>query len=269
MLASACGGESLDETVAKANDTDLSAAERCAAIDDLYWKGGEAVPALRDLADDPDLTVALCAVQGLADVDDPEAKDDAADALGSLIEEGAEDDEPRLVLAELNALGGFGRTGASAVAAVERLALRRDSTPAGDKVLRKIRGAAVVTLGRLGNPDAKATLVKVLSNDAANDEAAALALARIFRRDVTPLLPLLHQRSNLPLAYVLVDVGQRGTEDALVAVLDRYGDVDLAEYYLNCGNRTLETAADSWADRHGYTVTTSPGYGGDQWGSGV
>jgi hypothetical protein len=48
-----------------------------------------------------------------------------------------------------------------------------------------------------------------------------------------------------------------------------YGDVDLAEYYLNCGNRTLEKAAHTWASQHGYTVYTTPGSGGGQWGQGV
>lgn len=269
VLASGCGGESLDDTVAKAKDTDLSSAERCAAIDDLYWKGGEAVPALHELADDPDLTVARCAVQGLADIDDPDAQDDAADALASLIAAGDADD-PRLVVAELKALGSFGRASATVVRPVERLVLRRGATPAEDRAVRKVRQAAVVTLGRIGSPSARPTLVKVLATDAANAESAALALARIFRLDVTPLLPLLEQRRNLPLAYSLVDVGQHGTEDALVTALDRFGDIDLAEYYLNCGNRTLEKAARAWADRHGHYVMTSPGYGGGgQWGSGV
>lgn len=269
VLASACGGQSLEEKVAKANDTDLSPAERCAAIDALYWEGGEAVPALHELAEDPDLTVALCAVQGLADIDDPDAMDEAADALASLIEEGREGDDPRLVVAELKALGGFGRTAAGAVRAVEQLALRRSSTPAEDKSLRKVRTVAIVTLGRIGSPSARSGLVEVIAIDAANAEAAALALVRIFRSDVAPLLPLLDRRRNLVLAYPLVDVGQRGTEDALVTALNRYGGIDLAEYYLNCGNRTLERAAQAWADRNGYTVMTTPGYRGGQWGSGV
>lgn len=61
-----------------------------------------------------------------------------------------------------------------------------------------------------------------------------------------------------------------GTEDALVSALHRYGDdVELAEYYLNCGNGKLERAAEKWADDHGYTVFTHPGTGGGQWGSGA
>jgi len=266
VLASACGGESADDILAKARNTDLSPAERCSAISDMaFWSFEEddAVAPLRELAEDPNDKVARCAVETLGNLDNPDAVDAAADALVSLLE----DDDPRLATAVLKALGPIGD--ASAVEPIERLALRHGTTPAEDKAGRELRRAAVVALGRIGSPHARSTLVRVLSTDAPNREAAGTALARIFQRDVTPLLPLLDERRNISLAFALVDVGQKGTEDALVTTLNRYGDLRLAEYYLNCGNGTLEKAARAWADRHGYTVMTSPGSGGGQWGSGV
>ena len=38
---------------------------------------------------------------------------------------------------------------------------------------------------------------------------------------------------------------------------------------LNCGNGTLEEGAQPWADKHGYSVITTPGsHGGPVWGEG-
>ncbi|HWJ08198.1 MAG TPA: hypothetical protein VNS46_02420, partial [Nocardioides sp.] len=122
----------------------------------------------------------------------------------------------------------------------------------------------------IGDPEARAALVKVLSTDPAISRDAATALARIYRNNVTPLLPLLDDPRNLSLAWALVDVGQAGTEDELIAALNSYGGVGLAEFYLNCGNRKLEDAAEAWAEAHGYSVTTFPSYGSGRpdWGSG-
>lgn len=264
-LASACGGESVDDVVARAKDSDLSTTQRCLAMIDLARKGEEGVAPLHELTDDPDPRIARCAVKGIAEVEDP----DAANALVPLLE----DDDPRVVAAALQALGRIGAGGRigdpSVGPAIERLALRRGATPAKDRSGREVRRAAVVALGRFGDPGARSTLVEVLSTDPANSRTAGVALARIFQEDVRPLLPLLDVRRDIALAFALVDVGQKGTEDALAAALKRYGGVELAEYYLNCGNRTLEKAAVAWADDHGRIVMPAPGSGGGQWGSGV
>lgn len=291
LLAGACGSESVDDMVAKAGDPDLSAVERCTAIISLANEGEEGVAPLHELAADPNRRVAACAVRWIAKIDDREAADELVDLLY--------DDDPVVVVSAATALGRIGEPAtAHAIAqvltsrnraavtaalealgkigapeglpAIERLALRRGATPAADKAGREVRQAAVVTLGQIGDPRARATLVRVLQNDPATAVPAAEALARIFRKNVTPLLPLLEDRRSLPLAFALVDVGQSGTEDALIAALNRYGGVGLAEYYLNCGNRKLENAAEAWAHAHGYSVTTFPSYGGGdrQWGSG-
>jgi hypothetical protein len=108
-----------------------------------------------------------------------------------------------------------------------------------------------------------------MRTDRANSGPAGRALTKIFAHRVGHLLPLLRDPANVRLAYALVDLGRPGTEEALVTVLMRHGDVTLAEYYLNCGNNQLERAAHRWAAAHGYTVTQMPGVPGNEWGSGL
>lgn len=253
-------------------------------------EGAEAVDPLHELAADKDFKVARCAIRALGNIHGPAAVDALASllsrrnpdvvllAIRQLSRPGAADavramtgalESPHrnVVLAAVDALRAMGDQ--RAVPALERLALRRDAASAVDKALSGVRLRAVQAIGELGTPAAKDTLIRVMQTDPPNARVAGYALARIFRKDVAPLLPLLQDSRNRPLAYALVDVGQKGTEDALAQALMSYGDVNLAEYYLNCGNGKLEDAAHDWAYSHGYTVTTTFGAGGGQWGSGL
>lgn len=288
LLASACGG-SVEDTIAKARDTGLTSAQRCSAIRDLAFEGAQGVAPLGQLAGDPDPEVAKCAKETIASVDDPRAAKAlegllasadpgvlvaAAAALGQIGKSAStpslasllSSPESRVVVAAAQALGRIGD--ASAVPALDAVALRHGATRAEERRAVTARMAAVVALGDIGDAAARPTLVRVLSTDPSASRDAGTALAKIYEPDVRPLLPLLDKRSNIALAFGLVDVGQKGTEGALVRALHRYGDLDLAEYYLNCGNDKLEDAARQWAGDHGYTVFTQPGVGGDQWGSG-
>ena len=288
LLLSACGG-SIEDTVAKARDAGLTPAERCTAVRSLADEGARGVGPLGQLAADPDARVATCAKDAIASIDDPGAAKalqgllastdpgvlvSAAGALGNIGKPASTPSlvslltspDRRVVLAAVRALDRIGDP--SAVPALDEVALRRGATRAEERASRKVRKAAVVALGDIGDAAARPTLVRVLSTDPVASRDAGTALARIYEPDVRPLPPLLDKRSNIALAFGLVDVGQKGTEGALVRALHRYGDLDLAEYYLNCGNDKLEDAARQWAGDHGYTVFTQPGVGGDQWGSG-
>ena len=65
----------------------------------------------------------------------------------------------------------------------------------------------------------------------------------------------------------LILKGEAGTEWTLVGALNNYGDKEMAEVYLNCGNKILESAASDWAKSHGYDVMTFPTIGyGIRWG---
>jgi uncharacterized protein YjgD (DUF1641 family) len=66
-----------------------------------------------------------------------------------------------------------------------------------------------------------------------------------------------------------IRMGKTGTEPALVNALNKYGNVTMAEDYLNCGNTTLEEGAQAWAKKRGYNVISTPGsHGGPIWGKG-
>ncbi|MHC4665852.1 MAG: hypothetical protein ACYS9T_07850 [Planctomycetota bacterium] len=53
----------------------------------------------------------------------------------------------------------------------------------------------------------------------------------------------------------------------LVDLLGKYGDVTLAEDYLNCGQPDLDSTARQWARNHGYDVGTGAGSHRAAWGS--
>jgi hypothetical protein len=54
----------------------------------------------------------------------------------------------------------------------------------------------------------------------------------------------------------------------LINLLNRFGDVTLAEDYMNCGESTLSDAGCAWGRAHGYSCTTGFGSNRVRWGSG-
>jgi len=129
----------------------------------------------------------------------------------------------------------------------------------------EIRMAAIDALGEAGDAEATATLVKALSDDDAL-AAASHALVEIYRDDATPLLKYLKSKGTVKVYFALIRIGQKGTEEALVTALGKFGSKDMAVDYLNCGNAKLEKAARAWASKHGYTVITLPGGSSVTWG---
>ena len=53
----------------------------------------------------------------------------------------------------------------------------------------------------------------------------------------------------------------------LVFLLNNYGNVSLAEDYMNCGQSTLSDAGCAWGRAHGYRCTTGSGSHRVKWGS--
>jgi hypothetical protein len=54
----------------------------------------------------------------------------------------------------------------------------------------------------------------------------------------------------------------------LINLLNRFGNITLAEDYLNCGQPVLYTAGESWLQAHGMGVKKGPGSNRVQWGEG-
>jgi hypothetical protein len=90
-----------------------------------------------------------------------------------------------------------------------------------------------------------------------------------YRADATPLLKYLESFDTLWVYGPLISTGQPGPEEALLAPFaNEWGTVDMAEYFLNSGNPSLEQAAEEWAATHGQSITVLPGGGSVTWGSG-
>jgi HEAT repeat protein len=130
-------------------------------------------------------------------------------------------------------------------------------------------------LGRIRDPRAEAFLIErlkalsvVLSATDLTDgiaeydvthsqEIAATALARIFSDQVDHLIPLLQSKETVAIAYGLIGLGEPGTEGVLIDALKQYGDLTLAELYLNSNNPgepDLDSAAVEWAWWNGYEM---------------
>jgi hypothetical protein len=56
------------------------------------------------------------------------------------------------------------------------------------------------------------------------------------------------------ICYKLIERGDATLIPMLIRVLDFAGNTDVAETYLNCGQPELQSAAKSWATRHGYEI---------------
>jgi HEAT repeat protein len=62
--------------------------------------------------------------------------------------------------------------------------------------------------------------------------------------------------------------GKPGSEAKLIEALQRFGDKEMAEDYLNCGNKALAAAASRWATGHGLHVATGAAKSAPVWGDG-
>jgi HEAT repeat protein len=63
-----------------------------------------------------------------------------------------------------------------------------------------------------------------------------------------------------------VSLGKEEEVPALVRILNSQGNKQMAETYINCGHEGLAQAARSWAERHGYSISTGAGANKAGWG---
>jgi len=71
------------------------------------------------------------------------------------------------------------------------------------------------------------------------------------------LLDALHEGNAPAIAgasLFFVFRGESGSEDALIETLNQYGDEQMANLFLNCGNPKLEAAARAWGHRRGWEM---------------
>ena len=63
-----------------------------------------------------------------------------------------------------------------------------------------------------------------------------------------------------------IRLGDSSRIPELINLLNRFGDVSLAEDYINCGHDQLYKAGVSWGSEHGYSISTGNGSHRVQWG---
>jgi len=72
--------------------------------------------------------------------------------------------------------------------------------------------------------------------------------------------------NRLCVLLLAVKLGIPGSEARLNEVLELYGDISMAEDYLNCGSRALYEGGERWATSRGYTINSGGGSHRAKWG---
>ena len=99
------------------------------------------------------------------------------------------------------------------------------------------------------------------------------ALGEFLGYDADQLLPYLESEDTICMYRLLIKIGKPGTEAALITALDKYGDEQMADDYILCGNKPITSAGMHWYSERGYTASvsapTSPFGSADPCGWGV
>lgn len=134
-----------------------------------------------------------------------------------------------------------------------------------------LRQSAVESLDRLSAP-------KSLVDAALNDpnvtvrEEALFASLRYASTADDVLRGILRKKDTEVIAEIYQTFLQKaypGSEPALIEALNGHGTLSMAEDFLNCGNSSLEIAAQEWANKNGYQVSSRQKMsheGGAKWG---
>jgi len=137
------------------------------------------------------------------------------------------------------------------------------------------QSAAAKAIGEeIGKPATDA-LIKIIDNEDGRYGKtaryyAAGALAGINAKRAKKRLDEALTEKDYPVvaggAEYYIMQGEEDTETKLIIALNLYGNQDMLDLYLNCGNSLLEAAAKSWAKKNGYSVMTSVGSPSVVWG---
>ncbi|HWQ73342.1 MAG TPA: hypothetical protein VN370_13610 [Desulfitobacteriaceae bacterium] len=69
------------------------------------------------------------------------------------------------------------------------------------------------------------------------------------------------------MSHYIIREGNPDSEPVLISALNKYGDIPLAEAYLNCGNPLLESATREWVNSKNYDIFKRPVKSSAYWGS--
>jgi hypothetical protein len=108
------------------------------------------------------------------------------------------------------------------------------------------------------------------SPDAQTVSNAADVLAEIRDpRVIKPLAAVLQDENNnarYSVAMALIKLGDKSIEPNLISALYEFGNVEMANIYLNCGNDQLRSAAITWGESNGYHLVVGGSSPGPSWG---
>ncbi len=90
----------------------------------------------------------------------------------------------------------------------------------------------------------------------------ALAAVALFKKTQTGVKNSVQQA-----ALELIRIGNESRIPEMVDLLTLYGNTQLAEDYLNCGQPDLNSAAKAWATKNGYNIQKGGGSNRARWGS--
>jgi len=120
----------------------------------------------------------------------------------------------------------------------------------------------------IGGPQVIENMTDVIENSNGTAYTThAMILVEANERDASILLPYLVDEETVWVYDTIIAYGLEGSEDELITALEKFGSVNMAESYLNCGNAKLEAAGYQWASNEGYFVTTTTG-SSVKWGGG-
>jgi HEAT repeat protein len=135
--------------------------------------------------------------------------------------------------------------------------------------------SAMILLARIGDPIV-AKMKKLMKNkDQSIRFAAGEVLVKMLKyhpESLESLTSAIDSESTRIIAInypFYIKLGQKGTEKLLLKSLDRHLTTSMLNDYLNCGNSEIELEAKSIGKKHGYWISTSPGFHyGPKWRSG-
>jgi hypothetical protein len=137
------------------------------------------------------------------------------------------------------------------------------------RAFQKLDKASLENLGRQAKDSALVVAARILLGQIGWDAA----FSRYGTGDVLGAAALVERskpRSEVVVAacHQFIRQGDASRIPELVKLIHEYGDVSLAEDYMNCGQSDLESAGRAWGRAHGYDVGSGNGSHRVQWGSG-